>query len=143
MECSVARSRIHACSDDELSPSAVAELQRHLDFCESCACELEELGQIRRDMAAWGAVEEELPSGLVAGVIEAIGDLPATGRAARLRQACDEMLSEMDLVLGRLSLPGGRSLPVRNVIAWGLAAGALLVGIERRHMRRARELKPS
>ena len=143
MECSVVRARISTYLDEELSPRDVAELQRHLDICESCACELQELGQIREAMAAWRAVEEEPSSDLVAGVMEAIADLPAPGRAAGLRRACDEKLSEIDLVLGRVPLPGGRSLPVRNVIAWGLAVAALLIGIERRHLRRARELKPS
>ncbi|MEZ5125498.1 MAG: hypothetical protein R2826_04515 [Thermoleophilia bacterium] len=52
-------------------------------------------------------------------------------------------MRSLDCLLGRIALPNGRSVPVRNVIAWGIAALALVIGIERRHVRRGRELRPS
>jgi hypothetical protein len=38
-------------------------------------------------------------------------------------------------------LPGGRTVPVKNVIGYGIAAAALAAELQRRRLRRLRELK--
>ena len=52
------------------------------------------------------------------------------------------MLDTLDDALGRIPLPGGRTIPVKNVLGYGIAATAVLIQVER-YLRRARELKPS
>ncbi len=51
------------------------------------------------------------------------------------------MLDALDETLGRLPLPGGRTIPVKNVLGYGIAATAVLIQVER-YLRRTRELKP-
>lgn len=143
MDCSYCRSRLNRYLDGELGYLEVAELQRHLDFCECCAAELAELGEVRGALTAWGALELTPPAGLSQRVMAAVEREIASGTARPLRLAVDEKLQAIDDLLGRVPLPGGRTIPVKNLIGWSLAAAAMLVGIERRHVRRSRELRPS
>ncbi len=142
MDCSYCRSRINRYIDGELGYVDVAELRRHLDSCEGCAAELAELGQVRAALARWGGVELAPPAGFAEVVVAAARDDHArTG--IPFQRVVDNTLEEIDDLLGRVALPGGRSMPVRSLIAWVLAAAAVLAGIERRHLRRTRELRPS
>lgn len=137
------RQMINGYLDGELNVVEVSELQGHLGFCECCAAELEELGRVRQAMAAWGTVEESPPVYFAERVVATLVEEQGEESSGFLHRAFGGGVRELDAVLGRVSLPGGRSLPVRSLIGWGLAIAALLIGIERRHVRRVRQLKPS
>ena len=68
--------------------------------------------------------------------------MPAPGSSGPFGRAVGEALRKLDEALGRIPLPGGRTIPVKNVIGWGLAAAAVAIGLGRRHGRRSRELTP-
>ncbi|MEE4275660.1 MAG: hypothetical protein V2J16_07350, partial [Thermoleophilia bacterium] len=65
---------------------------------------------------------------------------PAPGSPRPLGQVVDETLDTLDRALGHLPLPGGRKVPVKNVIGWALAVIAL-VEAGRRRGRREREVR--
>ena len=142
MDCSYFRLRMNYHLDAELGCLEVAELQRHLEACPSCAAEFAEVGAVREAMAAWGRCGFA-PPGLAQRVIAGVERELAAATARPLRSALDERYRQIDDLLGRVHLPGGRAIPVRSLLGWGLAAAAVLIGIERRHVRRARELRPS
>jgi anti-sigma factor RsiW len=143
MDCCFHRTLINRYIDGELGYVDVAELQRHLDFCEGCAADLAELGAVRVALAGWGGEQLAPPPEFTARVVAAVSGESARVAVSPLQRALDDRLHEIDDLLGRVALPGGRSMPVRSLIAWGLAAAAVFVGIERRHVRRGRELRPS
>ncbi len=139
MDCSYFCSRINRFVDGELGYLEVAELQGHLSFCPDCAAELAGISELRVAMAAWGQVELAPPPGFADRVAAAVLEAkPGRKTPARV---LDDALGALDEVLGQLPLPGGRKVPVKNVIGYGLAAVALVVELERRRMRRVRELK--
>lgn len=140
--CSSVSPLINGYLDGELSVPETALLQRHLDFCEQCAVELRELGLVRRALAEWRAVPEPVPVGLPQRLTRAVA-LEGEFRGRSLRRMVFQRCRGMDRALGVVSLPSGRSLPLSSVIGWGIAVAALLIGIERRHVRRARQLRPS
>jgi hypothetical protein len=140
MDCSYFRERINLYVDGELGYLEVAELQQHLSFCPDCAAELAQVGEVRGALAAWGRLELATPPGFAERVMAA-GELkPAPGTAKPLGRVVDETLEYLDAKLGRIPLPGGRTIPVKNLIGWGLATTAVIIGFERRHERRSREL---
>lgn len=143
MDCSHFRARIDRRCDGELDYLEIAELERHLESCADCAAESAETSAVRSALAAWGSMEFTPPRGFAQRVIAAVEREPAAGAARPFHQAVDGRLQEIDDLLGRVVLPGGRSMRVRNLIGWGLAAAAVLIGIEHRHVRRSRELRPS
>ena len=142
MDCSYFRERINLYIDGELGYLEVAELQQHLSFCPDCAAELAQVGEVRGALAAWGRLELATPPGFAERVMAAVELEPAPGSPKPFGQAVDDTLQTLDDTLGRIPLPGGRTIPVKNVIGWGLAAAAVVIGLERRHGRRTRELKP-
>ena len=135
--------RINNFIDGELGYLEVAELQGHLSFCAECAAELAQVSEVRGVLAAWGQLEMAPPPGFAERVTAAIELEPAASAAKPFRRAVNEALDRLDETLGRVALPGGRTIPVRNVIGWSLAVTAVAIGLERRHLRRSRELKPS
>jgi len=141
MDCSYFRERINNFIDGELGYLDVAELQQHLSFCPDCAAELAQLGKVRGDLAAWGRLELAPPPGFAERVTAAVELEPAPAKP--FGRAVNDALDKLDETLGRIPLPGGRTIPVKNVIGWGLAAAAVVIGLERRHLRHSRELKPS
>jgi anti-sigma factor RsiW len=143
VECSTEHPLINAYLDGELSVLEVAELQRHLAFCERCSAELEGLGRVRRALAEWRAAPVTVPVGFAARTAAVMAVEQERSTRSRLDRVLGQRLRGLDMALGEVSLPGGRSLRVRTVIGWGLAAAALLIGFERRHLRRARQLRPS
>ena len=142
MDCSYFHRRITDYLDGELGYLESAELERHLGSCEGCAAELAEASVVRGALAAWGSIELAPPPGFAQRVIAAVEREPDAA-ARPFQRAVDGRLREIDGLLGRVALPGGRSMLVRNLIGWGLAAAAVLIGIERRHVRHSRELRPS
>ena len=143
MECSYCRGQVNRYLDGELGYVEVAELQAHLDLCVECAAELVELGALRSALAQWGTVEEVPAPDLVARVVAAVEAETAGRRSSTYERSPDGILTTVDHLLGRVVLPGGREVPVRKIIGWGIAAAAVVIGIERRHGRRDRELKTS
>ena len=143
MDCSYFRERINDFIDGELGYLEVAELQQHLSFCPDCALELAEMSEVRGALAAWGRLELAPPPGFAERVTAAVELERAPGAAGPFGRAVDDALDKLDETLGRVPLPGGRTIPVKNVIGWGLAAAAVVIGLERRHLRRSRELNPS
>jgi len=142
MDCSYFRERINHYVDGEMGYLEVAELQAHLSFCPDCAAELAQTGEVRGALAAWGRVELALPPGFAERVMAAVELEPAPGLPKPFGQVVDDVLSRLDETLGSISLPGGRAIPVKNIIGWGLATAAVIIGLESRHGRRSRELKP-
>jgi anti-sigma factor RsiW len=142
MDCSYFRERINLYIDGELGYLEVAELQGHLSFCAECAEELALTGEVRGALAAWGRTELEPPPGFAERVIAAVELEPAPGSPRPIGRTVGEALDKLDETLGRIPLPGGRTLPVKNVIGAGVAAAAVIIELERRHLRRIRELKP-
>jgi anti-sigma factor RsiW len=143
MDCSYFRERINNFIDGELGYLEVAELQQHLSFCADCAAELAQMSEVRGALGAWGRLELAPPPGFAERVMAAVELEPAPGAAKPFGHAVNDTLDKLDEALGRIPLPGGRTIPVKNVIGWGLAAAAVVIGLERRHLRRTRELKPS
>jgi anti-sigma factor RsiW len=142
MDCSYFRERINRYIDGELGYLEVAELQSHLSHCADCAVELTQLGHVRGSLAAWGRLELGAPSGFAERVMNAVEREPAADSSWPLGNLVIQALEKIDGVLGRMPLPGGRTVSVRNALGCGLAA-AVVFELERRHMRRSRELKPS
>ena len=140
MDCSYFRERINLYIDGELGYLEVAELQQHLSFCPDCAAELAQVGEVRGALAAWGRLELATPPGFAERVTAAVELEPAPGSSKPLGRVVDEALDYLDVRLGSIPLPGGRHLPVKNLIGWGLATAAVVIGFERRHERRSREL---
>jgi anti-sigma factor RsiW len=143
MDCSYFRERINGFIDGELGYLEVAELQGHLSFCADCSAELAQMSEVRGALAAWGRLELAPPPGFAERVTAAVELEPVPGTARPFGRAVDGALDKLDETLGRVPLPGGRTIPVKNVIGWGLAAAAVVIGLERRHLRRVRELTPS
>jgi len=138
MDCSYFRSRINHYVDGELGYLEVAELQSHLSFCADCAAELAQMSEVRGAMATWGHIELAPPQGFAERVAAAAIE-PKPGEAT-LGRVVGDALDALDETLGRFPLPGGRTIPVKNVLGYGLAA-AVLIQVER-YLRRTRELKP-
>jgi hypothetical protein len=139
MDCSYFRARLNQFVDGELGYLDVAELQGHLSFCPHCASELSQLSEVRAAMATWGEVELAQPPGFAERVAAAAA-LEAKPGEATLGRVVSDVLDTLDDNLGRLPLPGGRTIPVKNVLGAGIAA-AVLIQVER-YLRRTRELKP-
>lgn len=142
MDCSYFRERINLYVDGEMGYMEVAELQAHLSFCPDCATELAQVGAVRGALATWGRLELATPPGFAERVMAAVELEPAPGSPKPFGRAVNDTLQTLDDTLGRIPLPGGRTIPVKNVIGWGLAAVAVAVGFGRRHGRRSRELTP-
>lgn len=141
MDCSYFRSRLNQFVDAELGYLEVAELQGHLSFCPDCAAELAQLSEVRGAMAAWSEVELAPPPGFFERVAAAAALEPKPG-AVQLGRVVGDALDALDETLGRIPLPGGRTIPVKNVLGYGIAATAVIIQVER-YLRRMRELKPS
>ena len=142
MDCSYFCERINLYIDGELGYLEVAELQQHLSFCPDCASELAQVGEVRGALAAWGRLELAPPSGFSERVMTAVELEPAPGSHKAFGQAVDDALQKLDDTLGRIPLPGGRTIPVKNVIGWSLAVAAVAIGLGRCRGRRPRELTP-
>ena len=142
MDCSYFLERINGFVDGELGYLEVAELQAHLSFCPDCAAELAQTGAVRGVLAEWGRVELAPPPGFAERVMAAVELEPAPGSPKPLGRAVSDALDALDATLGRIPLPGGRTIPVKNVIGAGIAAAVVIIQFERRHVRRSRELKP-
>lgn len=134
MDCGYACERINRYLDGELGYLEVAELQGHLSFCPQCAAELTLTGEVRGALAAWGRLELAPPGGFAERVAAAAASESAAG-------AVGGALRRLDEALGHARLPGGRTVPVKNIIGAGLAAAAIVIQIGRRSARRARELE--
>ena len=142
MDCSYFRKRINEYVDGELGYLEVAELQAHLSFCPDCAAELAQVGEVRGALAGWGRLELAPPPAFAERVMAAVEREPAPGSPKPLAQVVEDVLQKLDDTLGAVPLPGGRTIPVKNLIGWGLATAAVVIGIESAHGRRSRELKP-
>ena len=140
MDCSYFRECINHYVDGELGYLEVAELQGHLSFCPDCAAELAQLAEVRGALASWGMVELAPPPGFAERVAAAAALEPAPAERTVGRVVSDA-LEALDGALGRVPLPGGRTIPVKNVLGYGIAATAVLMQVER-HLRRTRELRP-
>jgi anti-sigma factor RsiW len=143
MDCSYFCRRINNYIDGEMGYAEVAELQQHISFCPSCAAELAQVSAVRGAMAAWGQLELAPSPGFAERVLSAV-ELESAPCAPRsvVGAAGEALQQKLDDTLGRLSLPGGRTIPTKTVIGWGLAAAATVIfEAERRHLRHQRELK--
>jgi anti-sigma factor RsiW len=140
MDCSYFRERINHYVDDELGFLDVAELQDHLSFCPDCSAELAQMSEVRGALAAWGRAELAPPPGFAERVASAAALEPPPGERT-LGRVLDDVLDALDETLGRVPLPGGRTIPVKNLLGAGIAATAVLIQLER-YLRRTRELTP-
>ena len=141
MDCSYFCARLNQFVDGELGYLDVAELQGHLSFCPDCSAELAQLSEVRGALAAWGEAELAPPPGFAERVAAAVALEPKPGETT-FGRVVEDVLDALDETLGRIPLPGGRTIPVKNVLGYGLAATAVLIQVER-YLRRTRELKPS
>jgi anti-sigma factor RsiW len=141
MDCSGVGALINRYIDGELGYVETAEFQQHLDFCPDCALELRELGGLRGTLAAWGGVPLAPPAGFADRVMATVGREPLPGTPRPLSEVVDEALDRLDRTLGKVPLPGGRTIPVKTLIGWGLAVAAVVIGLERRHDREESEVR--
>jgi hypothetical protein len=141
MDCSGVHALINRYIDGELGYVETAEFQQHLDFCADCSLELRELGDLRGALAAWGAARLAPPAGFAGRVMSAVERLPLPGAPRPLAEVVDEALDRLDRTLGKVPLPGGRTIPVKNLVGWGLAVVAVVIGWERRHGREEPEAR--
>jgi anti-sigma factor RsiW len=132
MDCGGVRALINRYIDGELGYVETAEFQHHLDFCPDCSQELRETGELRGALAAWGGVPLATPAGFAARVAAAAERQPPPGAPRPLGEIVDEGLDRLDEVLGRVKLPYGHTIPVKNLIGWGLAVAAVVIGLGRR-----------
>lgn len=132
MDCSAVRALINRYIDGELGYVETSEFQRHLDFCPDCSAELRELSGLRGTLAAWGEARLAVPAGFADRVMLGVARQPLPGAPRPLGVVLDDSLQALDRALGRLPLPGGRTVPVKNVIGWGLAVVAVVIGVRRR-----------
>jgi len=132
MDCSGVRALINRYIDGELGYVETAEFQQHLDFCPDCSLELRELGELRGTLAAWGGVPLAPPAGFADRVMVAVATQPLPGSPRPLDEVVDDALERIDQALGKVALPGGRTIPVKNLIGWGIAVAAVLIGFRRR-----------
>jgi hypothetical protein len=141
LDCSYFHSRLNQFVDGELGYLEVAELQGHLSFCPHCAEELGQISEVRGALAAWGGVELAPPPGFAERVVAAAAHEAKPGEAT-VGRVVGDALDALDATLGRVPFPGGRTIPVKDILGYGIAAAAVLIQVER-YLRRARELKPS
>jgi anti-sigma factor RsiW len=141
MDCSGIGALINRYIDGELGYVETAEFQQHLDFCPDCALELRELAGVRVVLAEWGGMRLSPSPTFADRVMTAVGREPLPGTPRPLAEAVDEALERLDRTLGRVPLPGGRTIPVKNLIGWGLAVAAVVIGFERRHDREESEVR--
>jgi hypothetical protein len=92
-------------------------------------------------MAAWGEAELAPPPGFAERVLARAALDPVPGSRRPFGRVVSDTLDQLDEALGRVPLPGGRTVPVKNVIGYGIAAAALAAELQRRRLRRLRELK--
>jgi anti-sigma factor RsiW len=133
MDCSGVHALMNRYIDGELGYVETAELQQHLDFCADCSLELRELGDLRGALAAWGGSQLTPPAGFAGRVMTAVERQPLPGAPRPLAEVVEEALDRLDRTLGKAPLPGGRTIPVKNLIGWGLAVAAVVIGWLRRH----------
>lgn len=131
MDCGGVRALINRYVDGELGYVETAGLQQHLDFCPDCSLELRELGELRGTLAAWGGVPLAPPAGFSGRVLAAAATEPLPGAPRPLADVVDDALERLDQALGRVALPGGRTIPVKNLIGWAIAVVAVLVRFRR------------
>ena len=131
MDCSGVRALINRYIDGELGYVETAEFQQHLDFCPDCSQELRELGELRGRLAAWGGVPLAPPHGFSDRVMAAVATEPLPGSPRPLAEVLDDALDRLDRSLGKVPLPGGRTVPVKNLIGWGIAVAAVVIGFRR------------
>jgi anti-sigma factor RsiW len=141
MDCSGVGALINRYIDGELGYVETAEFQQHLDFCPDCALELRELGAVRGVLARWGEARIAPPPDFADRVMAAVGREPLPGTPRPHSEVVDEALERLDRTLGKVPLPGGRTIPVKNLIGWGLAVAAVVIGFERRHDREESEVR--
>lgn len=141
MDCSGVRALINRYIDGELGYVETAGFQQHLDFCADCSLELRELGELRGALAAWGGVQMTPPAGFAGRVMTAVDRQPLPGTPRPLADVLDGALDTLDRALGDVRLPGGRTMPVKNLIGWGIALAALVIGLGRRREREAPEAR--
>ena len=91
-------------------------------------------------MATWGRTELAPPPGFAERVAAAAARRPSRARppSGASSTTCSTRWTRPS---GRIPLPGGRTIPVKNVLGYGIAATAVLIQVER-YLRRTRELKP-
>jgi hypothetical protein len=141
MDCSGVHALINRYIDGELGYVETAEFQQHLDFCADCSLELRELARLRGVLAAWGGVQLAPPAGFADRVMIAAARQPLPGTPRPLGQVLDDTLDDLDRALGEVRLPGGRAIPVKNLIGWGIALAALVIGLGRRREREESEAR--
>jgi len=142
MDCGYVCEHINRYLDAEMGYLEVAELQSHLSFCPECAAELVQTGEVRGALAAWGRLEVVPPPGFAERTIAAVRLEPAPSEPRPFGRVVSEVLDRLDETLGRVPLPGGRTIPVKNVIGAGIAAAAAVIIQLERRARRTRELRP-
>jgi hypothetical protein len=141
MDCGAVRGLINRYIDGELGYVETAGLQQHLDFCADCSAELRELSGLRGALAAWGRTQLVPPPRLADRVMGAVERQALPGEPRPMTEVLDEALERIDRSLGRVPLPGGRTIPVKNLIGWGLAVAAVVIGLERRYGRDETEVR--
>jgi anti-sigma factor RsiW len=141
MDCSGVGALINRYIDGELGYVETAEFQHHLDFCPDCALELRELGGVRGALAQWGGMRMAPAAEFTDRVMAAVAREPLPGTPRPLSEVVDEALERLDRTLGKVPFPGGRTIPVKNLIGWGLAVAAVVIGLERRHDREESEVR--
>jgi anti-sigma factor RsiW len=141
VDCGGVRALINRYIDGELGYVETTEFQAHLDVCPDCSQELRELGDLRGTLAAWGGVPLAPADGFTDRVMAAVERLPLPGSPRPIGDVMEEALDRLDVVLGRVRLPHGRTIPVKNLIGWGLAVAAVVIGFGHRHDREEPEVR--
>jgi hypothetical protein len=132
MDCAELRRLINRYIDGELGYVETADFRRHVAFCPDCSLELRELSDVRGALARWGQTELAPAPGFADRVMDTVAGEPLPGAPPSLGEVFGEALDELDRILGKVPLPGGRSIPVKNVIGWSLAVYAGFVYGRRR-----------
>ena len=132
MDCAELRRLINRYIDGELGYLETADFRRHVAFCPECSLELRDLSDVRGALARWGQTQIAPVPGFADRLMSAVAREPLPGTPRSASELFDEALDELDRVLGKVPLPGGRSIPVKNVIGWALATVAVLLYGRRR-----------
>ena len=99
------------------------------------------MSEVRGAMATWGDGRAGAAAGLRGACRRGRRARAQAGRGHAWGASSTTRSTRSTRALGRLPLPGGRTIPVKNVLGYGIAATAVLIQVER-YLRRTRELKP-
>jgi len=128
MDCVSCREVIQRYMDGELDDGQVVEFQRHLSFCSDCAAELQGIAAACNVLHATREVTVDVPAGFADRVMAAVDAQPEPTALERALSAATGGV-----------LPGRVPRSIRHYVYYGLAITAVVIGLQRKYLRKSDE----